>query len=99
MYNHPDCPASGVEQHHGAPFQPCFFPDLLQVFGKSIRKSALSGYQESSSTLVTALLTSGVGALVAVIGPHHLLQDEVVALREAKPQKKATMEMACLTNQ
>ncbi len=48
-------------------------------------------------TLVTALLTSGVGDLLSVIGP--LLQEEVVALCQAKPPKKVTMEMACLTNQ
>jgi hypothetical protein len=43
------------------------------------RKSALSGYKESSRTLVTALLAPGVGDLVDVIVPHHLLQEEVVA--------------------
>jgi hypothetical protein len=39
---------------------------------------------ESSRMLVTALLASGVGDLVDVIVPHHLLQGEVVALRQAK---------------
>jgi hypothetical protein len=59
--------------------------DLSQVFAKASRKSTLNGYKESSNTLVTALLTSGVGDLVSVIGPpHHLLQDEVVALGQTK---------------
>ena len=47
--------------------------DLLEVFAKAIRKSALSRDQECSSTLVTPLLTSGVRNLVPVIGSHHLL--------------------------
>ena len=62
--------------------------DLLEVFAKAIRKSALSRDQECSSTLVTALLTSGVRNLVPVIGSHHLLEDEVVALGQAKPPEE-----------
>ncbi len=43
-------------------------------------KSALSEYKESSRTLITVLLASGVGVLVDVIVPDNLLQEEVVAL-------------------
>ncbi len=38
--------------------------------------------------LVTALLASGVGDLVDVIVPDHLLEEEVMALCQAKPPEE-----------
>ena len=61
---------------------------LLQVVSEALGKSTMRRYKESSLPLVTSLLTSGVGDLVAVVIPHYLLQTQVHALLQAKPPKE-----------
>ncbi len=45
------------------------------------------------------MLDSAAGDLVSVVVPHHLLQEQVMELLQAKSPKKATTEIARLTSQ